>query len=170
MDNFTVIKNSGGIEMFDSNKPLSHLKESCKGLDADPYEIIGNMKIRISNNMKTDDIQQSLIYTCADMITPETPDYQFAAARLELQKLYKRLYGSYEPKFNYNNLKDRIDLGLYNKDVLKYYNKKEINELCEVIDFKRDLKFTYLGINQLMVKYSVKKDVYLLKVLKKYYF
>jgi len=162
MENYTVIKRSRDGELkeepFNSEKPLQHLKEACVGLNVDPFEIFGNFRIKVSNGMKTKDIQKSLIYTAADSINEDNPDSQFPAARLMLQDLYKSIYGSYNPEFNYNTLVQRCKNEYYDNEIFNYYKEEEINELCKVIDYSKDLNFTYLGLNQLVKKYSIKRN------------
>ena len=153
-----VEKRLGKMEPFDSEKPLAHLKESCKDLDVDPYNIMSELKIRISDGMKTNDIQLALIHTTANKIDVENRDYQYAAARLVLQRLYKDLYGSYKPHFDSKDLRDRTNKGFYDPEIFSFYTDTQIDNLSKIINYENDKKFTYLGINQLNKKYSIKKD------------
>jgi len=158
MTNYKVQKNDGRTEVFDSEKILNHIKYATDGLQGcSPYEIFGNLKIKLNPVMKSSEIQQSAIYTAVDMINPEVPDSQYVPARLLLQDLYKKIYGSYNPVFNADILENRCNIGYYDKEIFNYYTKNEINELAEIIDFSNDYKFTYLGLSQLMNKYSIKR-------------
>ena len=157
MKNYTVIKRDNRIEPFNSEKILTHIKHACYGLNVDPFEIFSNFKIRLKPETKSEDIQTSAIFTAADMIDKNNPDSQFPPARLMLQDLYKDIYGSYNPKFDVNILRGRCQKKYYDKAIFKYYSDSEINELSKVINFENDLKFTYLGLNQLVKKYSIKR-------------
>jgi len=158
MKNINVIKRNGKKVSFNFDKIWEHVKYATDGLDCDPMEIISNFKIRIVDNIKTEDIQKNLIQSAEDLISKEKPDYQYSAARLLLQDLYKRVYGSFNPHFNYKVLKERIDKGYYSSDVLEKYTEEEINELSKIIDYKKDLNFTYLGLTQMVKKYSIKRN------------
>jgi len=154
----TVIKRDNREEEFNFDKIYQHILESTKGLDVDKSKLIENMKLRMVDKMKSKHIQQTLIFACADLIYTDEPDWQFAAARLLLQDLYKDIYGSYDPHFNYNTLKTRVKKKFYDKEILDYYTESEINELSTVINYKRDLDFTYLGLKQMMLKYSIRRN------------
>jgi len=159
MKNYIVIKREHGQrEPFDSEKILKHFKHACNGLNIDHFELFSNFKIRLKPVMYSKDIQKAAIFTAADMITKTNPDSQFPAARLLLQDLYKDIYGSYNPKFNADILKERINKGYYDKEIFDYYTDDEINDLSSCIDYKYDLSFTYLGLNQLVKKYSIKRN------------
>jgi len=158
MENYTVIKRDNRIEPFNSEKILTHFKHACEGLNMDPFEIFSNFKIRLKSEMHSKDIQTSAIFTAADMIDKNNPDSQFPPARLMLQDLYKDIYGSYNPEFNAGTLRERAEKGYYDKELFFYYTDDEINELSKCIDYNNDLRFTYLGLNQLIKKYSIKRD------------
>jgi len=153
-----VIKRDGKKEKFQFDKILYHLKIAVEGLNVDINDIVANLKLRIKPEMKSEEIQKALIQAAADLISIENSDYQFVAARLLLQDLYKNIYGNYNPHFDFNILKERIKKGYYADYVLKYYTKEEINELSKIIDYNNDLKFTYLGLNQMIKKYTVKRN------------
>ena len=161
MQNTIVIKRDGTREKFDFNKILNHLKYATKGLSGVDYiEIISNLKLRMKPEMTSEEIQQALIQSAADLIDVEKENYKYVAARLLLQDLYKRVYGNFNPEFNSKVLKERIKKGYYDPNIFKYYTEKEIDELAKVIDFSKDLKFTYSGLWQMVKKYLVKRNGY----------
>ena len=159
MKNTIVIKRNGSKENFQFDKILRHLKDATKDLkNVDYNEIIANLKLRMKPEMSSKEIQDSLIQSAADLIDKEKPNYQYVAARLMLQDLYKEVYGEYKPHFDSEVLKERIKKGYYADYVLDYYTEDEIDELAKVINYENDLKFTYSGLWQMKKKYMVKRE------------
>ena len=161
MQNTIIIKRDGSKEKFQFDKILRHLKDATKDLKNVNYnEVIANLKLRMKSEMTSKEIQNALIQSAADLISIEKPNYQYVAARLMLQDMYKEIYGGYNPYFDSKVLKERIKKGYYADYVLKYYTDEEIDELAKVINFENDLKFTYSGLWQLRKKYLIKKNGY----------
>jgi len=159
MENYKVKKRNGEIEDFSFDKILLHLKEATKDYkNVDVNDIIANFKIGMKEEMDAKDIQKTLIQTVAQMIDKEHSEYQYVSARLLLQDLYKDIYGSYKPVFNSKIINNRIKDGIYDEEIWLYYTKEEVDELCKVIDFKNDLKFTYSGLTQMTKKYANKRN------------
>ena len=50
-------------------------------------------------------------------------------------------------------------MGIYDKDILKKYNKTEFKELDNYIDHWRDMNFSYAAVKQLEGKYLVQNRV-----------
>lgn len=156
--NYVVIKRNNKRENFNFDKIYKHIKHAVEGLEVSPNDIIERLQIRMKPEMHSSEIQKSLIYAAADLISVGVEDAQYAAARLLLQDLYKEVYGDYKPVFNYSTLLDRINKGIYNEEILDYFTEEEFNELCGIIDFKKDFNFTYLGLTQMVKKYGIKRD------------
>ncbi len=93
------------------------------------------------------------------MISEETPDYQYLAARLAVFHLRKKAYGQYEPPTLYNHVARLVDMGKYDQHILEDYTKAELDELDAYIDHKRDLDFSYAAVKQLEGKYFVQNRV-----------
>ena len=90
------------------------------------------------------------------------PDWQFAASKLFVLKLYdniKEKRGILEEKNLYSNLYEFIseltEKGLYGRYILENYTKEEILELEKEIKSERDFIFTYSGINLLASRYLI---------------
>ena len=159
LSNITVIKRNNIKEPFNHEKILQHLEESCKNLtDVNPSDIIANLRLKLKNEMYSKDIQKLLIQSTQELISNETPNYDKVAGRLLNQDLRKDIYGQYKPVFNADIIKQRIRRGLYDKELFDFYTEDEVNKLIEVIDWERDDNFTYLGLTQMIDKYSVKRN------------
>ena len=105
----------------------------------------------------TTDIHETIIKSAADLISEETPDYQYLAARLAVFHLRKKAYGQYEPPALFDHVAKLVDMGKYDSHLLEDYTPAEFAELDQYIDHKRDLDFSYAAVKQLEGKYFVQE-------------
>jgi len=155
---YTVIKRDGSKEKFNFDKIYKHAKRACEEFDVDINLLIENFRIRMKEEMRSEEIQKSLYVTASSLASVEQPDWQFVGARLLLDDVYRRIYGSHTPVFDYNTVKERVEKGYYDAEILENYTEEEFNELTKIIRFERDLKFTYLGLKQMLEKYSIRRN------------
>ena len=157
-EQINVIKRNGrGKESLNIDKIHSMVgfaTEGIAGVSASHVEM--NSGLQFFDGISTDDIQQILIKSANDLISLDSPNYQFVAARLLLFSLRKNLFHRLweHPKF-IDHIKNLIDLGLYDKGVLENYTEAEIDRMGMWIDHERDYSFTYAGLRQVMDKYLV---------------
>ena len=156
MSNIAVIKRDGIKESLNLEKLHKMTFEACEGLSGvSASQIEMNSGIQIFDGITTKDIQDILIKSAADLISLETPNYQFAAARLLLFALRKEVMGQFE----YISLAEMINRNIknevYDKAILDWYSAKEIEKLDSYIKHKRDFDFTYAGLRQVVDKYLV---------------
>jgi len=157
-ENLLVTKRNGrGKESLNIEKIHSMVgfaTENITGVSASHVEM--NSGIQFFDGITTEDIQQILIKSANDLITLESPNYQYVAARLLLFSLRKRLFHRLweHPKF-LDHIKSCIEKGMYDKDILVNYTEAEIDRLNGFIDHERDYNFTYAGLRQVMDKYLV---------------
>ena len=157
-ENLLVTKRNGrGKESLNIEKIHSMVgfaTENITGVSASHVEM--NSGIQFFDGITTEDIQQILIKSANDLITLESPNYQYVAARLLLFSLRKRLFHRLweHPKF-LDHIKSCIKKGMYDKDILVNYTEAEIDRLSGFIDHERDYNFTYAGLRQVMDKYLV---------------
>ena len=55
----------------------------------------------------------------------------------------------------YETVKKCVELGVYDKDILTWYDKSEFDRMNTMINHDRDYTFTYAGLRQVMDKYLV---------------
>ena len=157
-EQINVIKRNGrGKESLNIDKIHSMVgfaTEGITGVSASHVEM--NSGLQFFDGISTDDIQQILIKSANDLISLESPNYQYVAARLLLFSLRKNLFHRLweHPKF-IDHIKKLIDLGLYDKGILENYTEAEIDRMGMWIDHERDYSFTYAGLRQVMDKYLV---------------
>ena len=157
-ETINVIKRNGrGKESLDIDKIHSMVgfaTEGITGVSASHVEM--NSGLQFFDGISTDDIQQILIKSANDLISLDSPNYQFVAARLLLFSLRKNLFHRLweHPKF-IDHINKLIDLGLYDKGILENYTEAEVDRMGMWIDHERDYSFTYAGLRQVIDKYLV---------------
>ena len=152
-----VTKRNGRIETLDLEKMHVMVDEACKGLaGVSASQIEMQSGIQFYNGITTAEIQEILIRSASDLISLDTPNYQFAAARLLLFAIRKQVYGGIRdfPTLAYHT-KSGISDGIYDSDLAKKYDDSEYDELNSYIDHDRDFLFTYAGLRQVADKYLV---------------
>lgn len=115
--------------------------------------------IQFYDGIRTDDIHETIIKSAADLISEETPDYQYLAARLSIFHLRKIAYGQFEPPHLFDHVTNLTELGKYDQHLLQDYTREEFDTLNGYIDHWRDLNFSYAAVKQLEGKYLVQNRV-----------
>ncbi|MCK9529437.1 MAG: ribonucleoside-diphosphate reductase subunit alpha [Gammaproteobacteria bacterium] len=155
-----VTKRDGTTAPLDLSKFHRVVLNSCEGItgvSASDIEI--KSQIQFKNKMKTSEIQEILIKAAAELITQDTPNYQYVAGRLINYHLRKEVYGQYTPIHLYDHVKNVIDKKYYDKQILELYTKEEFDELNAMIDHTRDDLLTFAAMEQFRGKYLVKNRV-----------
>ena len=156
MQNINVVKRDGSTVQFDVNKihkVLEWATEGIAGVSISEIELKSN--IQIHDEMKTDDIHELMIKSAAELISEQTPNYQYVAARLVNYKLRKQVYDGYEPWSLITIITQNVMRGVYDGEVLREYDEYEIDQLDRHIKHDRDNDFTYVGMEQFRGKYLV---------------
>ena len=151
-----IIKRDGSREPLDIEKIHFVVENACNGLaGVSSSQVEMNANIQFYNGMSTAEIQEVLIRSASDLISLETPNYQYAAARLLSYGLYKQVNGQYESMSLQEIIEKNIQKGVYDKSILDLYSVEEIERLNSYIHHKRDENFTYAGLRQVVDKYLV---------------
>ena len=151
-----VQKRDGRLEDLDINKIHFVVEEACEGLSGvSSSQIEMNANIQFYDGMTTKDIQNVLVRSANDLISLESPNYQYAAARLLSYDVRKEAHGQYEYIPLLKLILRNIRSGVYDKGILEKYTKTEIKKFNTWIKRERDLKFTYAGLRQICDKYLV---------------
>ena len=99
MTNIQVTKRDGKTELLDLEKMhdvVFFATENITGVSASEVEIKSHLSF--FSGITSTEIQETLIKSAADLISEETPNYQFVAGRLINYHLRKIVYGQFEPK------------------------------------------------------------------------
>ena len=153
-----VVKRNGSVESLNLEKIHKMVEMACDGVAGVSESAIEmNANLQIFDGIKTDDIQEILIKSANDLISLDTPNYQFVAARLLLFSLRKAVYNAHPDSHPhlYTHIKDCIDHGLYDPALLDSYSEEEWDEINSMVDYDRDYMFTYAGLRQVVDKYLV---------------
>ena len=153
----TVIKRNGDKDSLNLSKVHKMVEHACEGLagvSASQVEISSG--IQFFDGMKTSQIQEILVRSASDLISLESPNYQYVASRLLLFDLRKALNNHYEdhPPI-LDHVKKCADLDVYDKTIIEKYTDEEWKEIDSYIDYGRDYLFSYAGMRQVVDKYLV---------------
>ena len=135
------------------HKVVMYAVEGLTGVSASQVEI--NSQIQFYDGIASTDIQETLIKSTADLITEETPNYQYVAGRLINYHLRKTVYDTFEPPCLCDIVQKNIDDGFYDSEFTELYTKEEINQLQTYIQHDRDEDLTYAAMEQFRGKYLV---------------
>ena len=135
------------------HKVVMYAVEGLTGVSASQVEI--NSQIQFYDGIASTDIQETLIKSTADLITEETPNYQYVAGRLINYHLRKMVYDTFEPPCLCDIVQKNIDDGFYDPEFVELYTKEEINQLQTYINHTRDEDLTYAAMEQFRGKYLV---------------
>ena len=158
--NLKVTKRNGSLEDINLDKIHQVVTWAAEGLDnVSVSQVEMRSHIQFYNGIRTDDIHETIIKAAADLISTETPDYQYLAARLAIFHLRKIAFGQFEPPHLYDHVSKLTESGKYDKHILEDYSRAEFDELNDCIEHNRDLTFSYAGVKQLEGKYLVQNRV-----------
>lgn len=149
-----VTKRDGSKEELDLEKIHKVVFFACEGITGvSASEVEIRSQLQFYNGISSTDIQETLIKSAADLISEETPNYQYVAGRLINYHLRKTVYGQYEPSPLIDIIEKNINLGFYDSEISELYTHDEINQLNDIIDHDRDLNLTYAAMEQFRGKY-----------------
>ncbi len=158
--NLFVTKRNGEKESIDLEKIHRVIAWAAEGLEqVSVSQVELKSHIQFYDGIKTEDIHETIIKAAADLISEETPDYQFLAARLAVFHLRKKAYGKFEPPALYEHVVALVEAGKYDQHLLADYTQAEFEQMEGFLDHKRDLNFSYAAVKQLEGKYLVQNRV-----------
>jgi ribonucleoside-diphosphate reductase alpha chain len=161
-DNETqVVKSDGSIEPIDLEKVHRMVEAACEdvaGVSESSVEM--NSGLQFYDGITTKEIQSILIKSAADLISLESPNYQYVAARLLLFQVRKNVFNTkWKHSRIYPALQDivvrNINYGVYDEKLITYYDDDEWEKLDDYMKHDRDFLFTYAGLRQIVDKYLV---------------
>ena len=160
MNNIQITKRDGtkeGLDLDKLHKVVFYACEGITGVSASEVELRSN--VQFYDGIPSVDIQETLIKSAADLISEETPGYQFVGGRLINYHLRKMVYGEFEP-WHIKKLVDRnVKIGFYDRELLDSYDEEEWSTINDFIKHDRDEELTYAAMEQFRGKYLVKNRV-----------
>ena len=160
MSEIQVIKRSGGKDTLDLEKLHKVVFHACRDINGvSPSEVEIKSSLQFYNGITSSEIQETLIKSAADLISEETPNYQWVAGRLIVYHLRKMVYGDYDPWPLLDIVRRNVEEGWYDPALLEDYTQEEWNELNNFVKHDRDENYTYAAMEQFRGKYLVQNRV-----------
>ena len=156
-----VIKSDGSKVDIDLEKIHKMVEKSCRKITGVSESLVEmNSGLQFYDGITTQEIQKILVKSASDLISLESPNYQFVAARLLLFAVQKQVFNTkWKDAEIYPPLRDiverNVEKGLYTKDLLKDYTEEEYTKLNSYLRHSRDYEFTYAGLQQVVDKYLI---------------
>nr|CCC95384.1 unnamed protein product [Trypanosoma congolense IL3000] len=161
---FDVINRSGEPEAFDINKLRERVEPLLDGIDlryVNVTSLIDTVKCGIYENIKTDRLDQLLAETAAYSVTKH-PDYGLLGGRLAVTALHKTTQGrvleAFREMYRHNSLTSGRWAPLVSETLWRVVEANH-EELENIIDYSRDLRFEYFGFKTLEKSYLLRVDV-----------
>ena len=155
-----VNKRDGRKEPLNIEKLHKVVFYACEDITGvSPSEVELKSQIQFYNGVTSKEIQETLIKAAADLITEETPNYQYVGGRLINYALRKEVYDGFEP-WHIKKLVDRnTESGFYDPELVTKYSDEEWNKIDSFIRHERDENLTYVAMEQLRGKYLCQNRV-----------
>ena len=160
MTQIQVTKRDGTREDLDLEKMHKVVFYACQnitGVSASEVEIKSHLSFY--SGITSTEIQETLIKSAADLISEETPNYQWVAGRLINYHLRKMVYDAFKPLPIIDIVKKNIELGFYDAEILDLYSAEEFAQFDTIVKHERDEEMTYAAMEQWRGKYLVKNRV-----------
>ena len=157
----SIVKRDGSKENLNLDKIHKMVEAACDGINgvsASQVEMSANLSFY--DGVTTQEIQDTLIKSASDLISLDTPNYQYVAARLLLFAIRKDVFNTkWKDSKIYPPLKEiverNIEISVYDKELIGYYDDDEWSKLNSYLNHNRDLMFAYAGLRQVVDKYLV---------------
>jgi len=162
--NINVKKRNNRLVPFEVEKINRSAERACQNLEnVSASEIVLDAKIKLYDKVKTSEIDKSLISSASSKIEKD-PSYNYVAARLLLNTIYKEVFGEsvYSESFDLQyhksfivNLKKLVKEGILDQRLTEEFDLKK---LSEALNTSRDLNWKYLGIQTIYDRYLLHID------------
>ena len=153
-----MVKRGGrGKEPLNIEKIHEMVEYACEdvsGVSSSQVEMTSGLQF--TDGITTNDIQQILIKSAADLISLDNPNYQYVAARLLLYSLRKQVIGRlWDHPHLFDHVNKAVEKKVYDHSILEKYQRKDFDRMENWITHERDYTFTYAGLRQVIDKYLV---------------
>lgn len=157
INDLLVTKRDGSLVKFNIDKIHAMVERACDGITGvSVSDVEMNAHLSFYNKMPTIEIHRAITKAAFDLITEQTPNYQFVAGRLLNYDMRKTAWGGMSPPNLLEFIKKMIKLGYYTKELITLYDEEMWAKLDAIIDHDRDLSMTYIGAKEFMTKYAVR--------------
>ena len=150
-------RNGRGLEPLNIEKIHEMVEYACEditGVSSSQVEMSSGLQFY--DGITTNEIQKILIKSASDLISLDNPNYQYVAARLLLYSLRKQIFRRlWDHPHIWKHVNKCVEQGVYDKEILNHYEKKDFDRMENWITHERDYDFTYAGLRQVIDKYLV---------------
>jgi ribonucleoside-diphosphate reductase alpha chain len=160
MTQIQVQKRNGNREPLNIeklHKVVFWATQGITGVSASEVEI--KSQLQFYNGIPTANIQETLIKSAADLISEDTPNYQYVAGRLICYHMRKQVYNTFTPCHLHELVKLNVDRGFYDAELLTTYSADEWDRINSFVRHDRDENLTYAAMEQFRGKYLVQNRV-----------
>ena len=155
-----VTKRGGHKEVLDIEKLHKVVFHACEDITGvSPSEVEIKSQIQFYSGITSKEIQETLIKAAADLITEETPNYQYVGGRLVNYALRKEVYDGYEPWHVSKLVERNTASGFYDPELVTKYSADEWDKINTFVKHERDENLTYVAMEQLRGKYLCQNRV-----------
>ena len=155
--NIDVVKRDGTVAPFDIEKIHKMVELACENITGVSVSNV-EMEAHLSfiDGITSIDIHRSLTKAAANLITANTPNYQFVAGRLLMFDIRKTAWGGMDPPTLHEQITKNVKDGYYTPELLEMYSKEEWDRMDAVIDHDKDLKLAHISVKEYLTKYAVR--------------
>ena len=134
MANIQVTKRDGQYEDLDLEKMHKVVFYACENITGvSPSEVEIKSHISFYNGITSTEIQETLIKSAADLISEDTPNYQWVAGRLINYHLRKMVYNQFQPLPIKVIVEKNVELGFYDAEILVKYTDEEWKQFDTIV-------------------------------------
>lgn len=150
----------GDKENLDLEKMHKVVFEACNNINnVSASEVELKSHIQFYSGITSSEIQETLIKAAAELITEDTPNYQWVAGNLINYHIRKEVYGAFEPCHIMELVNKNTKSGFYDKALTEDYSVEEWDKINGFIKHDRDFDISYVGMEQFRGKYLVQNRV-----------
>lgn len=157
LNTIQVIKRNGNTESLNVEKIHKMVHLACDGIaGVSVSDVVMQAHLSFFNGITTTEIHRALTKAASDLITENSPNYQYVAGRLLNYDMRKMAWGGMDPPKLYPYIIKMINGGYYSSDLLEMYTEDEWNKIEGFMDHDRDLDMSHIGVSEYMTKYSIR--------------
>lgn len=120
--------------------------------------LLVKFKTFYKENMSLQDTLMLLAKASNELISKEAPKWEMISARFlsyEINRRVEQKMAEYNLECLYDKIQYLTNQGYYGRYILEHYSQREIEELSDYLDDKRDELFTYSGLELIMKRYLI---------------
>ncbi|MDP9155345.1 MAG: ribonucleoside-diphosphate reductase subunit alpha [Pseudomonadota bacterium] len=150
-----VVKRDGSTEPINIEKIQKCVEWACKGLSVSQSELETSIGDMLFEGITTAEIHRATILAAGGLISLESPDYTYVAARLLKQQIFKESVGSIEYPALGDYLLEAVRLEKLTPELTD--GRFDLGHLNAAIRPERDYQFDYLGLQTLADRYFIRE-------------